>query len=52
MTTILRRLRSLLCVLTGGHALLQHWDTARDRVCLRCITCEYETTGWQGRGRR
>ena len=36
-------LRTFFCGL-GGHELMRSFQ--RDRVCLRCITCAYETPGW------
>lgn len=42
------RLRQVLCGL-HGHNVLLHLE--RDRVSLRCATCEYETPGWALRPR-
>jgi hypothetical protein len=38
-----RALQTFLCGL-GGHELLRSFEP--DRVCLRCTSCPYETTGW------
>ena len=38
-----RALRSFICGL-GGHELLRSFEP--NRVCLRCTSCHYETTGW------
>jgi hypothetical protein len=37
---VLETLRAL-----RGHELMLHFDRGH-RVCLRCVTCRYETPGW------
>ncbi len=38
-----RALQTFLCGL-GGHELMRSFEP--NRVCLRCTSCPYETTGW------
>lgn len=44
MSWTLLRLRQALCALRHHDAIL-HLE--RDRISLRCMTCGYETPGWQ-----
>lgn len=45
ITRLLRWLSSLLCQLNGGHWKVLH--TEPQRMALKCVTCGYETTGWE-----
>jgi hypothetical protein len=40
-------LRAQWCRLNGGHDLLFHFEAGR--VCLRCVSCGYQTPGWDVR---
>jgi hypothetical protein len=43
VAAVRRRLRQAACGI-HGHDLLLHYE--RGRICLRCVDCEYETSGW------
>ena len=43
-------LRSVVCGLVNGHDLLVRFEPGR--ICLRCVSCTYETQGWQLKGDR
>ena len=43
-------LRSVVCGLVNGHDLLVRFEPGR--ICLRCVSCPYETQGWQLKGER
>ena len=38
-----RRVLQTICAV-HGHELMLHYE--RGRICLRCIDCGHETTGW------
>jgi hypothetical protein len=41
---VMDRVRQMLCALHGHDSLLQF---GRDRMYLRCVSCGYETPGWE-----
>ncbi|SRR5690348_13724438 len=41
---VMERLRQVMCGL-HGHDTLPHFD--KDRLSLRCVSCGYETPGWE-----
>jgi hypothetical protein len=43
VATVRRRMRQAACAI-HGHELMLHYE--RGRICLRCVDCGYETTGW------
>lgn len=43
-------LQSVVCGLVHGHDLLLRLEPGR--ICLSCVTCSYETHGWQLKGER
>ena len=43
-TRLTERLRQVMCGLRGHDALLQF---EQERMCLRCVSCGHETTGWE-----
>ena len=43
VASVRRRMRRTACGIRG-HELMLHYE--RGRICLRCVDCGYETTGW------
>lgn len=42
-TAVVAKMRQMLCGMHGHDNLLQF---ERDRMCLRCVSCGYESPGW------